>query len=63
MDPMSTLMNLAVQYGIGDVAPVPEITGDVYRGHVAMPELALEQIALTEVIGQRRVDCGHRSVG
>jgi hypothetical protein len=44
-------------------AIVAEIPGEVNHGHAAAPELAFDDVAITECCGQRGVDCGHRVAG
>src|SRR5215210_6302488 len=43
-----------------DRAIVTQISGEVYHGHAAAPELALDEVAIAECCGQRGVDYGHR---
>jgi hypothetical protein len=38
----------------GNEPAVLEVTGEVHRGHAAPPELALDQVPITEGISQRR---------
>ena len=40
----------------GDGAVVPEIAGEVDRGHAAAAELALEHVAVTQSVGELLVD-------
>ena len=46
----------------GDVALVPEIAREVHGGHAALPELALDGVAVGQGSGER-VSCGHKVVG
>jgi hypothetical protein len=50
---------LLVQDLEGDWPIVPEIARQVDRSHAAPPQLALEQVAVTQSIRQREVDSGH----
>jgi len=40
----------------GDRTVVPEIAGEIDRGHAATAELALEHVAVTESVGELLVD-------
>jgi hypothetical protein len=39
---------------------VAQVAREVYGGHTATPELALDDVAITECCYQRGVDCGHQ---
>ncbi len=46
-----------------DSPPVTQVACEVDCGHAAAPELALEDVAAGQGIGERRVDCGHGNAG
>ena len=52
---------LGVQHLERDRAVVPEVVGEVHRGHAAAPELALEPVAVSKTIHQALGKIGQRS--
>ena len=47
----------------GDGPVVPEVAGEVHRGHAAAPELALDDVAVTQRVDEWRWRLGHRGTG
>jgi hypothetical protein len=42
---------------------VTQVACEVDGGHATAPQLALEDVAASQGIGERRVDCGHGNAG
>ena len=44
-----------------DFAIVLKVLRQIHRGHAALAQLALDQVAVAQSVGEARVDCGHNT--